>query len=159
MATELSGKSGSWTDEPLGQFGNWIETTLEKAGIRHDSDVPFMISATNEELPLFHVLAIFSAALGVTGRGMIAWTGFAHIVYWYLGLTGVQGMYSILAGMLVAQKKYAYAAFPAFLDIYTIVQDLRAENKKDKPDYFQKPTIVKILFFAAGFVLATMKYV
>ena len=156
ITTEGSGDMGSWFDEPLGATESFLMDVTKP--LREDDPADIMQSFTQGELQLTHLLALLSAALGVTGRGEIFMAAVAHMVWWFLGLKGVEGMYSALAGALIAKKRYAYAALPSLVDVYTAVQKAR-KSESGWLSSIKGDTAGKIILFTAGFVLAKLKYV
>ena len=150
------GDEGSWLDEPLTTVEDKIFEFTEF--LRSEDDrADIMSSFIDDDIPLFHLLALFSAAMGVKSRGEIFLAGGAHIIWWFLGYTGVEGMYSVLVGSLIAKKQYTFAAFPAILDVYTGVQ--KARKSKSILASIKGETIAKFALAALGFVLAYLKYV
>ena len=163
MATEdveMHGDEGSFFDEPLGNTEAWLWDVTDPVRQRsgRDSGYPSIVdSIVSEDMPLFHMMALVSCALGITSRAEIILVGLSHMLYWFFGFTGVDAMYSVAAGFLFAKKIYRFAALPAFLDVYTVFQTLRQDW--DFSTLLRGDTIIKLSLFVFGFVAAKLKYV
>ena len=149
----------SWTDEPLGfmeqqlnQFTSGYREGYRSGDEDYGPDYDITESFANEDLQLFHLAALASAAFGVRSRGPVFLAGAVHIVWWFFGYRGLEAIYSVLAGVLVAQGIYRFAALPTLIDVYTITQGWRKSTGPAK-------SFLKGLSWAIGWLLAWMRYV
>ena len=146
----------AWADEPVERFEETLWGWTREAREERSN---ILGSLDQKDLPLFSLLALISAGAGVRSRGEITLVAIGHIVYWFLGFSGVAGMYSIAAGFLFQKKRYAYAALPTFLDVYTTFQKIRKSDNDLKDALLNLETMIRVIMFIVGFTLAHFKIV
>ena len=160
MDRELTTDWEAWFEEPLGETEKtfWDTTKSIRKGHSSFGQPNIVQSFIPGDTPLFNLLALLSAAAGVRSRGEILLVLASHVFSWFLGFQGVDAMYSVAAGFLTAKGRYAYAAFPTFLDVYTTFQNVRRTNW-DLAQLFQGDNLIKFLLYGVGFAAAQFKFI
>ena len=134
--------SGGWLEtDYVQEFEGWGTTQFETY-TRGDPDTPLTI------------VALVSLAFGVRSpKELMAATGGAFAEYYFAEASGLDGMVAALAGIQLHKKRYATMAFPALLETYKLLKDIKKGN------YVDKKSITRSAIFLAGFMASKMRFV
>ena len=104
-------------------------------------------SLLNPNDELLSVACLVSVALGVRGRNDFILPFVAHAIWWYTGNTGVDAIYSVMAGQQTDRQQWKTVALPAL---------------KDTMDFFDKNVPwsarwQKTFWYVVGFLLSYFK--
>ena len=105
------------------------------------------------ELPLFQYMATASVAFGVQNRYELLLATGAHIVYASTGNQGLAAIYSSLAGIQTAKRKYKTAALATLLDVYDTFNDFM------KGRGINQQAAQKLAWWVIGYSAALFRYV
>ena len=107
-----------------------------------------------KDVTLAKLAAFVSAAGGIRTRGEIYSAVGSHVVYAYLfGQSGIDGIYSYLAGVHLAKKRFRWASVPLLVDAFESINQYR-RTKSIALDTYAKNGIL-----ATGFLLAYFKII
>ena len=117
-------------------------------------DRPDKILDVFDEITIAKLAAFLSAAFGIQGRYEIYAAMVAHVIYAYgFGKKGVDGIYSFLAGVHLAKRRYRFASIPLLVDAYESINDFRKERKINIETYAKNSLLL------AGFGAAYLKWI
>ena len=119
-------------------------------------DAGFLDSfAPGQDETLFEILALFSAAYGVRGRGEIMFASASHIAWWISGNKGLDAVTNTLASVQMAHGRYATAALPTIKATIDTTKRLSATGLS--VGAFSWRDFMAQFIYVLGIVLVAMK--
>ena len=106
-----------------------------------------------EKLPVITVAALISLAFGVRSPLELVLGSGGMYAEWFAGGDGLDGAIAVLTGVQLAKRRYATMAFPALLESYKLLQDVRAGQ------YVNKKSLTRTSLFLTGWLAARYRYV
>ena len=106
-----------------------------------------------EKLPLITVAALISLAFGVRSPLELLLGSAGMYAEWFAGGDGLDGTIAVLSGVQLAKRRYATMAFPALLESFKLLQDIRAGQ------YVNKKSLTRTSLFLTGWLAARYRYV
>ena len=117
------------------------------------AEARFTQITAGEKLPFYTVAALISLAFGVRSPlELLLGTGGMFAEY-FAGGDGLDGAIAVLTGIQLAKRRYATMAFPALVESYKLLQDMRSGT------YVNKKSLTRTAIFLTGFLAARYKYV
>ena len=138
---EATQATGTWfARDYIGEAETYAETTYTQI-------------AAGEKLPAITIAALISLAFGVRNPLELLLGSAGMYAEWFSGGDGLDGAIAVLSGVQLAKRRYATMAFPALLESYKLLQDMRSGT------YVNKKSLTRTAIFLTGFLAARYRYV
>ena len=132
---------GTWfAEDYLGGAETWAEARYTQL-------------SAGEKLPLITVVALISLAFGVRNPLELVLGSGGMLAEYFAGGDGLDGAIAVLTGVQLAKRRYATMAFPALLESYKLIQDMKSGT------YVNKKSLTRTAIFLTGWMAARYKYV
>ena len=132
--------------------GTWFATDYIAEAEQY-GEARFTQIIAGEKLPLITVAALISLAFGVRSPLELLLGSAGMYAEWFAGGDGLDGTIAVLTGVQLAKRRYATMAFPALVESYKLLQDVRAGQ------YVNKKSLTRTTLFLTGWLAARYHYV
>jgi len=126
--------------DPIPEAETWLEERYQQV-------------SGGDDLKFIKVAALISLAFGVSGPAELLLASGGMLAQYFADSDGIDGIISVLSGVQLAKRKYKTMAFPAMLESYKLLKDVKAGK------IVSKQSLTRTTIFVTGWLAARYKYV